>query len=216
MKLILVLLKNSLDDCLIILKYCLVATHVLISFVTVISTIVWKIWLETDKVMVLSWNLMMTHHYLVSIMIPSWTTMTEKWLNLYCADKFQFYQEDAQSFNVTKGESVLSNSATLYKSISINTAEEADQKLVCHIIHCVRSGVKQWVVRTVYTDVAISLIAYRRLVENFDCVVLSVWAVQSQTGSTTSTKLLKNLARENVELSHSFMRWQGAIFYLIL
>ena len=25
-------------------------------------------------------------------------------LNLYCADNFQSYQEDAQSFNVTKGE----------------------------------------------------------------------------------------------------------------
>ena len=81
-------------------------------------------------------------------------------LNLYSADKFQSYEEDAQSFNVTKGESVLSNS-TLDESISINTAEEADQKLVRHMIECVRSGVKQCVVRTVDTDVVISLIAYR-------------------------------------------------------
>ena len=50
-------------------------------------------------------------------------------LNLYCADKFQSYHKDAQSFNLTKGESVRSNS-TLDESISINTAEEADQKLV--------------------------------------------------------------------------------------
>ena len=93
-------------------------------------------------------------------------------LNLYCANKFQSYQEDAQSFSVTKGETVLSNS-TLDESISINTAEEADQKLVRHMIQCVRSGVKQCVVRTVDTDVVISLIAYRRLAENIDCVVFA-------------------------------------------
>ena len=40
-------------------------------------------------------------------------------LNLYCADKFQSYKEDAQSFNVTRGVSILSNS-TLDESISIN------------------------------------------------------------------------------------------------
>ena len=88
-------------------------------------------------------------------------------LNLYCADKFQSYQDNnsiiecnqiRQSFNETKGESVLSNSA-LDESISINTAEEADQKLVRHMIQCVRSGVKQCVVRTVDTDVVISLIS---------------------------------------------------------
>ena len=41
-------------------------------------------------------------------------------LNLYCADKLQSYKEDAQSFNVTKGVSILSNS-TLDELISINT-----------------------------------------------------------------------------------------------
>ena len=93
-------------------------------------------------------------------------------LNLYCADKFQSYQEDAQSFNLTKGEFILSNS-TLDESISIFTAEEADQKLVRHMIQCVRGVVEQYVVRTIDTDVIISLIEYRRLIENFDCVVFA-------------------------------------------
>ena len=96
----------------------------------------------------------------------------KEWLNLYCADKFECYQGDTHSLNVTKGESVLSSSI-LDESISINTADEADQKLVHHMIQCVRSGVKQWVLRTVDTDVVVSLIAYRRLAENFDCVVLA-------------------------------------------
>ena len=115
-------------------------------------------------------------------------------LNLYCADKFQSYQKDnsiiqysqirKQPFIVTKGESVLSNS-TLDESISINTAEEADQKLVARMIQCVRSGVKQCIVRTVDTDVVVSLIAYRQLAESFDYVVFTFCSVQSQTGSTT-------------------------------
>ena len=93
-------------------------------------------------------------------------------LNFYCASKFQSYQEDAQSFNVTKGESALANS-TLDGSTSINTAKEADQKLVRHMIQCVRSDVKQCVVVTVDTDVVLSLIAYRQVAENFDGVVFA-------------------------------------------
>ena len=93
-------------------------------------------------------------------------------MNSYFADKFQSYQEDAHPFSVTKGKRVLSSS-TLDESISIITAEEADQKLVCHMIQRVRSGVKQCVVRTVDTGVVISLIAYRRLAENLDCVVFT-------------------------------------------
>ena len=92
--------------------------------------------------------------------------------NLYCADKFQSYQEEAHPVSVTKGKCVLSSS-TLDESISIITAEEADQKLICHMIQRVRSGVKQCVVRTVDADVVISLIAYRQLAENLDCVVFT-------------------------------------------
>ena len=107
-------------------------------------------------------------------------------LNLYCANKFQSYQEDAQSYNVTKGESVLSNS-TLDESISTDIADEADQKLVRHMIQCVRSGVKQCIVRTVDTDVVILLIAYRRLVVKFDCVVFACFgsAVSNRVYNTT-------------------------------
>ena len=126
-------------------------------------------------------------------------------LNLYCANKFQSYQEDAQSFNVTKGETFLSNS-TLDESISINTAKEADQKLVRHMIQCVRSGVKQCVVRTVDTDVVISLIAYRRLAENFDCVVFACLSSAVSNRFYNINKIAEDLATENVELCHSFMR----------
>ena len=80
--LILVLLKNLLDDCSIISKNCLVATHVLTSFVTSISIIVWKICLERNEVMALNCYLMIAHHYLVSLMTASWKTLTinNKWI----------------------------------------------------------------------------------------------------------------------------------------
>ena len=76
--LILVLLENLLDNCSIISKNCSVSTHVLISFATIISTIVWKTWLEKDQVTALSCYLLMIHHCLVSLMIPSWRAMTIK------------------------------------------------------------------------------------------------------------------------------------------
>ena len=41
------------------------------------------------------------------------------------------------------------------------------------MIQCVRSGVKHCVVRTVDTNVVIPLIVFRRLAENFDCVVFA-------------------------------------------
>ena len=78
------------------------------------------------------------------------------------------------------------------------------------MIQCVRSGVKQCIVRTVDTDMIVSLIAYHQLTESFDYVMFTFCSVQSQTGLLK--KLLKNLARKNLELSHSFMHWQGAIF----
>ena len=91
-------------------------------------------------------------------------------LNLYCADKFQSTEEDVQSFNIIKGQS----DSTLDESISINTAEEADQKLFWQMIQCVRSALKQFVVRTADMDVVKSLTACRRLVESFDCVVFAL------------------------------------------
>ena len=75
--LILVLFKNSLDDYSIISKSCLIVTHLLISFLTSIWTIVWK--------MALSCYLMMTHHYLVSLVIASRRTMTTKNNRVYIA-----------------------------------------------------------------------------------------------------------------------------------
>ena len=86
--------------------------------------------------------------------------------------KIQSYQEDAQSLNVTKGEPALFNS-TLGELISINTAKEANQKLAHHMIHCMRSRVKQCAIRAVDADFVISLIANCWLAKHFSCVVFA-------------------------------------------
>ena len=109
------------------------------------------------------------------------------------AYKFQSYQEDAlSSFNVTKGQSVFSNS-TLDRLVSINTAKEADQKLVRHMIQVVRSRMKQCVVRIVDTDVAISFIACPRLVENFDWVVFACFSSAVSDKFYNINKIAENL-----------------------
>ena len=125
-------------------------------------------------------------------------------MNLYCTDKFQSYQEDnsitdcnqiiRQSFSVTKGESILSN-LTLDKSICVNTAEEADQKLVHYMIQCVRSSVKQCVVRTVDTNV-ISLIAHRQPTENFYSVVFACLISAVSNKFSNINKITEKLSKK--------------------
>ena len=53
--------------------------------------------------------------------------------------------KDDAPFTVTKGNSVLTNDSVIGSDpfITINSAEEADQKIVRHMIQCVRSGVTQ-------------------------------------------------------------------------
>ena len=102
-------------------------------------------------------------------------------MNLYLAVKFHTYNQGDKIFVITKGETVLSNHDDILTDhfISYNTAEEADQKLVRHMIQCVRSGMEECTVRTVDTDVIVSLIAYRRIAENFECKVLACLSTTS-------------------------------------
>ena len=90
-------------NCSIISKNCLLSRHLLISFLIGISTIVRQIWIETDEVMALSCYLMMAYHYLVSLMILSWRTMTIKNGLIYIVQiNFNLIRKIIQSFNVTK------------------------------------------------------------------------------------------------------------------
>ena len=74
-------------------------------------------------------------------------------LNHYLASKFIEFHHDAKSFIVTKGNSIESNDRILLTDSSITTceAEEADQKLIRHMLQCVRSGLKFVTIKTVDT-----------------------------------------------------------------
>ena len=50
-------------------------------------------------------------------------------------------------------------------------SEEADPRLVRHMVHCVRNGVTSVVVRTVDSDVLILLLAFRHFADNFNSTV---------------------------------------------
>ena len=100
-------------------------------------------------------------------------------LNEFLADEFMQHYAGDKTFVVTKGEHVLSNVDLLAadNSLSPNSAEEADQKLVRHALQCVRSGIRNVVIRTVDTDVILLLIAYRHQEVNTNSRVFACMAV---------------------------------------
>ena len=59
---------------------------------------------------------------------------------------------------ITKGGNIVTNDVALTDDQFINNfpSEEADPRLVRHMVHCVRNGVTTIVVRTVHSDVIAS------------------------------------------------------------
>ena len=119
-------------------------------------------------------------------------------LNHFLADKFiQFHRQD-KIFVVTKGAEIKTNDITLLTDplISPCCAEEADQKLVRHMIQCVRSGMKKVVVRTVDTDVLILLLAYRHIAGNFESNVNSCFGVGANSCFYDINKIASQLGEK--------------------
>ena len=71
---------------------------------------------------------------------------------------------------------IVTNNTTLRRDpvISSCSAEEADQKLVRHMLQCLLTGIKTIVIKTVDTDVFLLLLAYRHSGGNFSSKVF-VW-----------------------------------------
>ena len=61
---------------------------------------------------------------------------------------------------VTMDDSILSSPNTIEPSTIGSTAEEADQKLVKHVLHCIDENYKKIVVHSIDTDVLVLLIGY--------------------------------------------------------
>ena len=113
---------------------------------------------------------------------------------LYCflAEKlFQLHNGDT-TLVVTKGDGILTNDSVLESDLSISSCspEEADQKLVRHMLQCVRSGIQKIVVRTVDSDVIMLLFAYRHEGGNFSSNVF-VWF---GTGTNTTFYNINGIA----------------------
>ena len=92
-------------------------------------------------------------------------------LNLYCANKFYEFQlvnPSSTVFNVTKNDTILTNSASSSVLICSNSVEETDQKIVRHMLLCLRNGIEHFMITTVDNDVIVSLISFRMIVGNFN------------------------------------------------
>ena len=106
----------------------------------------------------------------------------EEWINHFFANKLQIRLGD-KSLTITEGNGIKTNNNALSSDplISVCFAEEADKKLVRHMIQCVRSGVKKVVVRTVDTDVLMLLLGYLHFAANFDSNVYAWFGVGKGT-----------------------------------
>ena len=71
---------------------------------------------------------------------------------------------------VTKGESILSNDASIldHEDISNCTSEETDPRLVRHMIHCVKNGFQNVAVYTGDTDVVVLLIPHLHIPAQYE------------------------------------------------
>ena len=119
-------------------------------------------------------------------------------LNSYLAKKFiDFHQDNAKTFTVTLGNTILSNDTTQLADAEINKcdAEEADQKLVRLMIQCVRANYKLITIRTVDTDVLLLTMSNRHHAGNFGCYV----QVMFVTGNTTKMYDINAIAMQLVE-----------------
>ena len=72
----------------------------------------------------------------------------------------------------TKGDSIISNDASIVNCNVINccTSEEADPRLVRHMIHCVDTGYQNVVVYTGDTDVLVLLTSFRPMTKMYSNV----------------------------------------------
>ena len=82
-------------------------------------------------------------------------------LNEFLVKKFHEKHTNQQTFVVTFQNSAICNDAYLYDDddISICQIEEVDQRIVCHVVNCIRNRILSIVICTNDTDVLILLVA---------------------------------------------------------
>ena len=104
-------------------------------------------------------------------------------LSAYLAKKLMEFHTGEKTLVVTTDDHIDTNNSILASEtiINSNTAEEADQKLVRHMIQCVQSDMAKVVIRTVDSDVVIQLLAYRHRAGNFHSKVFVCFVAGKNT-----------------------------------
>ena len=122
-------------------------------------------------------------------------------LNEFLAGEFIQQYSGEKTFVVRKGEHILSNNGFLAAdtTLSPNSAEEADQKLVRHALQCVRSGIDYVMVRTVDTDMILLLVAYRHWEVNINSKVFACMVVGTDENYFDINSISSQLSHEKCQ-----------------
>ena len=132
-------------------------------------------------------------------------------LNLFLADRIFNLHSGDKKLTIAKGDTVVTTDPSIAsdQTIAPNFAEEADQKIVRHMIQCVRNGFRHVVIRTVDSDVIISLLAYRHYAENFECEVYAWLAAGSESVYYDITKIALDLGEQTCKALPFFHAFTG-------
>ena len=130
-------------------------------------------------------------------------------LNLYLAEKFYDFHKEDKILVVTKNDGILTNINDLQneKSLTSCSAEEADQKIIRHMIHCISSDYSHVQIQTIDTDVFILALAFRHAANNPFCqviVCLSLPKCKRFYDVTSYSKVLGNKVCQGLPFFHAF------------
>ena len=132
--------------------------------------------------------------------------------NKFVAKQLIDIHDGAKELVVTHGSMIITNVTALQSDLLINscTAEEADQKLVCHMFQCVQSGVKKIVVKTVDSDVVISLLANRHKAGDMEGSNVYAWfGVGTSACYFDINKITAELGKEKCQALPFFHTFTG-------
>ena len=93
-------------------------------------------------------------------------------LNHFLAEKMiTLHANSDKCLVITKGNSIITNTQDMLNDelLKFCPSEEADPRLLRHMIQCVQSGMSTVVVRTVDSDVLVLLLAYRQFAKKLGC-----------------------------------------------
>ena len=139
-------------------------------------------------------------------------------LNSFLADKIFSFNNELGPLIITKDTMVLTNQISIAddETLTHNYAEEADQKIVRHMIQCVKSGLDHVFVRTADTDVIMSLLAYRHYPKNLDYEVYALMVAGIKRVCYDITKVAGKLGKSICQCLPFFYRSSGCDISLFL